>query len=331
MHVCIRCVLDERFPGIGFDETGECSFCRTYRARKTAPGETERKYEQRFLELVEAHRGRSGFDAVLAYSGGKDSTYTMVLLQQQFGMKVLALTMDNWFLADQALENIGALVKAGGVAHLTMRPQFETFRRVVRESTQGNLYSLKAMQRSSAVCTSCISMIRAWCLQTAIEKEIPFVIFGMSPGQAPLPTSIVKTNPEMIRQMQETVLRPLLDRAGDGIAPYFLSETHFGKAEQFPYIVNPLAFLPYDEEKIFRTISHLGWERPGDTDPNSTNCLLNTYANHHHKLRYGINPYAHEIAGLVRCGVISREEGIRRLAEEGNPALLLRVEKEIGS
>lgn len=329
MRVCIRCVLDERFPGIGFDESGECSFCRTYRGRQDTPGEAERRTEQKFLELVETHRGRAGFDAVLAYSGGKDSTYTMVLLRQQFGMRVLALTMDNWFLADQARENIATLVKATGVAHLTMRPQFETFRRVVRESAGGDLYSLKAMQRSSAVCTSCISIIRAWCLQTAIEKEIPFVVFGMSPGQAPLSASIVKTNPGMIRLMQDTVLRPLRECAGDGIAPYFLSEAHLAKGEQFPFIVNPLAFLPYHEENILHTISQLGWERPADTDPNSTNCLLNTYANHHHKLRYGINPYAYEIAGLVRCSVISRDEGLRRLAEEGDSELLRRVEKEI--
>lgn len=330
MQVCIRCVLDERFPGIGFDETGECNFCRARRGRRDEPGEAERRSEQKFLELVESHRGSAGFDAVLAYSGGKDSTYTMVLLKQRFGMRILALTMDNWFLAGQALENIGTLVKAMGVAHLTMRPQFDTFRRVVRESAKGNLYSPKAMQRSSAVCTSCISIIRAWCLQTAIEKEIPFVVFGMSPGQAPLSSSIVKTNPEMIRLMQDTVLRPLRECAGDGIAPYFLSEVHLARGEHFPYIVNPLAFLPYDEEEILRTISALGWERPADTDPNSTNCLLNTYANHHHKLRYGINPYAYEIAGLVRSGVISREEGLRRLAEEGDPGLLQRVEEEIG-
>jgi len=35
-----------------------------------------------------------------------------------------------------------------------------------------------------------------------------------------------------------------------------------------------LAFLDYDEETALRSIEPLGWERPQDTDPNSTNCLL---------------------------------------------------------
>jgi hypothetical protein len=55
----------------------------------------------------------------------------------------------------------------------------------------------------------------------------------MSPGQAPIATAVVKTNPQMLRTMQEALLRPLSDRLGDAIKPFFLEQRHFDKAEHF--------------------------------------------------------------------------------------------------
>lgn len=324
MRACVKCVLDERFPGISFDEAGVCNFCR---ASAPAAEEAQKcaEYEQKFRSLIEAHRGRSSYDALVAYSGGKDSTYTLYVLAERYGLSILAVTLDNWFLSEQAATNIRNVVKKTGADHISFRPRFSTYRDVVTVSAHEDLYSKKALQRSSAICTSCISLVRFICFQIAIEKDIPFVVFGMSPGQAPLATSIVKTNPMMVRQMQDTVYRPLQAHVGDGVRPYFLSEAHYADATRFPYSVNPLAFLPYDEEQILALIEGLGWRKPQDTDANSTNCLLNAYANRVHLERFGINPYAGEIAALVRRGVLSRDEGLRRLQEAGHKSMVAQI------
>lgn len=57
----------------------------------------------------------------------------------------------------------------------------------------------------------------------------------------------------------------------------------------------------------------IGWIKPDDTDPNSTNCLLNAFANQVHRERYGFHPYVWEIANMVRGGVIERKEGIEKI------------------
>ena len=51
---------------------------------------------------------------------------------------------------------------------------------------------------------------------------------------------------------------------------------------KFPYNIHPLAFLDYNEDKIVGEIKQLGWQMPDDTDSNSTNCLLNAFANDVH-------------------------------------------------
>ena len=100
----------------------------------------------------------------------------------------------------------------------------------------------------------------------------------------------------------------------------------FENKKNFPYNVSPLAFLEYDEATIFETVKKLGWQKPGDTDANSTNCLLNALGNVIHKERYGFHPYASELSKLVREGYLSRETALSKLEAEEDPLILKMVE-----
>jgi hypothetical protein len=78
-----------------------------------------------------------------------------------------------------------------------------------------------------------------------------------------------------------------------------------------------------------RTIRTLGWKHPHGVDGNSSNCLLNSYANTVHIDQYGFHPYALELAQLVRQGVLSRKEGLRRIALSGNLQTIRQVRKKL--
>jgi hypothetical protein len=125
--------------------------------------------------------------------------------------------------------------------------------------------------------------------------------------------------------MQEQFTEPMRRIVGDDIDNYFLTEEHFAMPDRFPHNVSPLAFLEYNEEEILRDIASLGWEKPDDTDPNSTNCLLNALGIDVHKERFGFHPYAFELAGLVRNGYLERDEAIRRIEEESNKGVVSMV------
>ena len=106
--------------------------------------------------------------------------------------------------------------------------------------------------------------------------------------------------------------KPMHDLAGDEINRYFLTDEQF-KSRDFPYNVSPLAFMDYDEHTITEKIEELGWSIPRGLDSNSTNCLLNTFANHIHIQKHNFHPYAFEIAGMVRTGVMSRDDGMEKI------------------
>lgn len=323
MTICKRCILTDGFPGVSFDEHGVCNYCRAYKP-ETVNAEAKRKYEDKFLALVEEHRNPSGYDVLMAYSGGKDSTYTLDLFVNRYGLKVLALTFDNTFISERSFVNMRNVTDVLGVDHLILRPNPQTLRTIFRAAAKQELYSPKAMERASTICTSCIGLVKAVMLRTALEKEIPFVGFGWSPGQAPIQASVMRTNPGLTRATQKTISEPLKNVVGpmDNLARYFVTDQQFDKAERFPWNIHPLAFLEYNEEKMVVRNRELGWEKPQDTDANSTNCMLNAYANEVHVKRYGFHPYAWEIANMVRSGVMTREKGMEKFENGENSALV---------
>ena len=313
MQVCKNCVLDENFPRIAFNEAGICNFCLNAK-NSSVQKEQKKKYEKRFLELVEKHKGKSSYDCLVAFSGGKDSSYTLHLVKDKYQLNPLAFSFDNWFQSERALKNIREVIQHLNVDHITVLPNFKTFQKIMHVAISHNLYSPKTLERASTICTTCLSLIRFIGFKIAIEKNIPFLVFGLSPGQAPVVTSVFKTNPDMVRKMQDAIYIPLFNHLGDMIDPYFLEDHHFKKKEYFPYSINPLAFSDYNEDQMLTKIKTFNWEKPDDTDANSTNCLMNALANKLHLEKFGYNPYTSEIAELVRTGSISREEGLSRLS-----------------
>jgi len=316
---CTQCILPSTFPGISFDEKGVCTHCQRYKGRAS----TEKlmaKYEQKFVELISQKKKASTYDVLVAYSGGKDSTYTLDVLVNRYKLRVLALTFDNTFISPRAEENIRNVCGALGADLLIVRPYPKMLRRIFSAAASRELYSAKTLERASTICTSCIGIIKNMVLRTAIEKEIPFVGYGWSPGQAPVQSSVMKTNARLMQTTQQAIYKPLHAIAGDALNPYFVTEEQFSKPEKFPWNVHPLAFLPYDEEKLIERIRTFGWEKPDDTDPNSSNCLLNAYANKIHRKRYNFHPYVWEIANMVREGVMSRQDGLEKIepAEDEN-------------
>jgi tRNA(Ile)-lysidine synthase TilS/MesJ len=251
----------------------------------------------------------------LGYSGGKDSSYVMVLLKNTFGLNTLAMTFDNGFLPEQTHENIRTATQLLGVDHVYIRPDFALLAKIFRASYKSNIFSAKSLTRASTICTACIAFSKFGSLRLAIEKSIPFIVFGWSPGQIPLASSIMKNTPSMLKVTHKVLYDAVRRTAGRGIDPFFLQEEHLKTGRELPYNISPLAFLDYDEADILNTIAQFGWHSPPEVDANSTNCLLNALAIVRHEELYGYHPYVFELAKMVREGTMTREEALEKLSQ----------------
>ena len=314
---CTRCILPATFPRIKFDADGVCNYCKSYKGQKRQE-DLKTQYRQKFESLLKNPAPSTlpptpSYDVLMAYSGGKDSTYTLDIFKNRYKLNILAVTFDNGFISPFAKENIKSVCEILGADQITFALRFDLLKKIFTASINDDLYAKKTLERASTICTSCIGLVKFITLKLAIEKNIPFIGYGWSPGQAPIQSSVMRINTDFMRSSQKTFYDPLYKIAGEDIKPYFLNESDFGKLDSGIYNIHPLAFLEYNEEKIYKRIQELGWEQPKDTDSNSSNCLLNSFANQVHIEKYGFHPYAFEIAGLVRSGVMTREEGIEKI------------------
>jgi len=329
MKRCTRCILPETFPGIQFDQDGVCQYCRRM------PG-TERRAAQRaglksrFEALVAQVHDRPGYHCLMSWSGGKDSTYTLWLLKKQYDLRVLAFTFDNGFVSPAALRNMQVVAENLEVDHVIVKPRFDLMRQAFLASTQPGMYPPKALERASGICNTCMALAKGIGLRMALEQDIPMLAYGWSPGQIPLASAVFRTNHRMLQAMVETAMAPLEKVVGEQVGVYFPEAHHLENTRECPYNVSPLAFLDYDEESAVRRIEKLGWERPLDTDPNSTNCLLNSFANQTHLEQMGYHPYVMELAGLVREGYMSREQALSKLKVAAVPEIVAAVESKLG-
>ena len=316
--ICNKCILPVTFPGIKFDDQGICNYCRRKESAMAKAPYKKEKYLERLNKLVNDIKGKAPvYDAILAYSGGKDSSYTLKLLKERYDLRLIALTFDNHFFSPVAMENIKKVTNALGIDHLYFRPPWPFTKELFCLTAKKDIFPAPTLLRASTICTACIGLVKSLVLKTALEMSIPLVAFGWSPGQAPIQSAILKTNPALIRQNQLALSKAFPPEIKRQMNQYFIPGVYYEiYKDRFPYNIHPLAFFHYDEKHINNELEDLGWEAPADTDTNSSNCLLNAFANHCHLERHGFHPYVWEIANMVRQGVVDRDEGIERIYTE---------------
>ena len=317
--ICKRCVLPSSFPGVQFDDVGICSFCRA-----DSESDIEKRrfgLERRLEDLFRTVRGRGDYDCLVAYSGGKDSSYTLWLLATRYKLRCLAITVDNGFISEQAIVNCRVLSDAFGIDHVLYKPAFGFMKTMYRESLKGGMHPNAAVKRASAVCNACINLINNHMVKTALQQDIPIVAGGYIGGQVPKDAALVEFRLEAMQQARAHGLSRFAERFGqDNAARYFglgaLDATRALRDRVF--ITNPMLVLQAREDAIIDKLSAYGWQRPTDTGRHSSNCRLNDLGIYMHQKQHGFHPYVAELAEQVRRGLMPRGEALERLADKPN-------------
>ena len=327
---CTTCILSSSFPNIEFDGEGVCNFCRG-EIFFTTTEDVVTGAREKVQQLIQESKGKGEYDAVMCYSGGKDSTYTLMLAIQKYGLKVLALTVDNGFLSQLAMQNIQQIVDYLGVDLITIRPAAKFFNPLIKASAFEQIYPPKTLLRISSVCNSCISLINVMALRIALEKDIPLILAGFTLGQIPANSIFYKNNYRFFEESREHILKKLTKHLGSEVDHYFrINDSLLDRTESYPYNINLLCLEDPTEEEIIKTIQELGWQSPCDVDGCSSNCRLNTFNNFIHHRRLGFNPYELELSHLIRKGKISRMEALEKIADQAEPTILRPILAELG-
>jgi hypothetical protein len=317
--ICSRCVLPDTFPGISFDADGVCSVCRQHEERwgTWATGLPQRR---EILDRLcqDARHKRKAFDALVPLSGGKDSTYVLLLAVKELGLRCLAATYNNGYLSEHARANIERACRTLGVEHVYYH---------VNPELMNRLFAL-FMRKTGYFCSICMRCIEMVTSLAADLYDIPLVLNGSS-GRTELPLSA-----EMFQSGPAAYVRNVL--RGEAIATECSHLLHSGSVKRrlgyrlfwwgsqrrirLRAAINLADYLDWNYDEIYRRIrEELGWHAPPDR-PEHADCTIHPVSTYLHNRRFpGLEVRRLTLARLIMAGQISRPEALRKLAEEPEP------------
>ncbi len=116
---CKRCLTPRFRPRVVFDDNGICNACHTADLKWTIDWGTRRR---EFEQLVAPYRSRDGgYDCVVPWSGGKDSSAIAWRLKFEFGLNPLLVTFSPLIPNEVGAHNREQMIRAG-FDNLMVRP-----------------------------------------------------------------------------------------------------------------------------------------------------------------------------------------------------------------
>ncbi|MFE9675370.1 condensation domain-containing protein [Streptomyces sp. NPDC006259] len=309
---CVRCGMDAAYPGTVLDPDGVCDLCVMYAAHEKGIlsyfGEVDE-----FVRLVRerAEAAGSEYDALLLFSGGKDSTYVLHQLVR-LGLKVMTFTFDNGFISKTALDNVETITKALGIEHVTMT-----------RAGQNRIF-LKSLQQNKSVCNGCFRSLLDLANQLAHERGIPSIVTGLSRGQI-IDERLLwfYRNGEFERERIEHQLeagRKVYHQVGSSLSDGVLDRVEVIDYYRFSDVTK-------DDIRAYLTSGESLWSAPKDTGFCSSNCMINDVGVYVHKLERGFHNYESPTRWEVRLGHLSQDEAD---AELRTPVNIGRVRSMLG-
>ncbi len=323
-HYCTNCGLPANYPSASFDAEGVCQLCRgfeAYEEKAKAYFKTLDDFRAIFAERPSENGAE--YDCIMLLSGGKDSTYALGQLVE-LGLKVLAFTLDNGYISEQALDNVRRVASDLGVdVHFGSTPAM-------------NAIFVDSLHRHCNVCNGCFKTIYTLSTQVALEKNIPYIVTGLSRGQffeTRLTEELFWEDRHAAVAIDAEILeaRKIYHRADDAVRD-LLDTSAFDTDEVFDK-VRFLDFYRYTDATLDDMYAYLDdrlpWVRPTDTG-RSTNCLINQVGIYVHKKEKGYNNYAFPYSWDVRIGHKQREAALEEINEEVDTEAVQRIMGEIG-
>lgn len=166
MKRCSRCGLPETYETIEFDDDGVCNVCRQKVFKDDSIDWQGR--EQMFRDLIEEYRGKYDYDCIVPFSGGKDSTFTLLHLVKEFNLKPLVVQFNHGFMRSRLEENNTRTFKKLGVDVHSFTPNWQVVKRLM----------LETLIRKGDFCWHCHTGIFAYPMHVALRYNVPLVIWG---------------------------------------------------------------------------------------------------------------------------------------------------------
>jgi hypothetical protein len=325
---CTRCILPETYPFVDLDAAGVCHYCRTWK-KITVKG------EQALLDAVAPYRSTDGSpDVILAFSGGRDSSYGLHYVKKELGMNPVAFTYDWGMVTDLARRNQARVCGKLGVEHIIRSADITAKRRYVRKNVEAWLKRPEIGMVTLFMAGD--KEFYSYARQLRTETGIKLVIFctGNMIEDAPYKTGLMGVPQDdhgnvLTKMSLRNKLGMLWYYAKNyALNPSYINESLYDTANAFwqTFVVNDdflylYHYLEWREDTIVDTIRReYDWEVA--TDTSTTWRIGDGTAPFYNYIYHTIAGFTEDevmLANMVREGHVTRAEALERALEYARP------------
>jgi N-acetyl sugar amidotransferase len=318
-QICTRCVMDTSDPDITFDQDGYCNHCTKYfqRASKNKSREENAEKEfQRVIDKIKKSGKNNKYDCAIGVSGGVDSSY-VVYLAKKYGLRPLAVHIDNGWDSEIAVQNIRNMCKRFDIDYESYVLDWQEFKDIQLSFLRSGIIEVEIP--NDAAITGALHKV-------AGANRIKYMLSGSNyTTEGILPTGW------FYDPLDKTLLKAIQRKFGKlKMKAYPV----FGYREQlyFKFIagikmVYLLNYLPYEPGKAKnRLIEEFGWKSPGGK--HYENIFTRFVQSYIQPVKFNVDYRRAILSNQVCAGIISREEALKILNQKSYNADTLQRDKE---
>ncbi len=321
---CTRCGLPETYETIEFDADGVCNICRQreFKAEKIDWSARKRDLDV----LIESYRGKYDYDCLVPFSGGKDSTYTLLSLVREYKIKPLVVQFNHGFMRENLKQNNERTFKKLGVDVISFTPNWKVVKRLM----------LEALIRKGDFCWHCHTGIFAYPMHVAIKFNVPLVFWGEPSSEY---TAYYDYRDDKVEEVDEERFNRYVNLGitAEDMKGMIEHDFDLDPRDLMPYTYPPLrdlkrikyrsvclgSYIPWDVKKNVELISkELGWQgdevegMPWGLYPyEKIECYMQGMRDYIKWLKRGYSRVTQMTALDIRNGRMTREEQEKLVSE----------------
>lgn len=305
-QMCSKTVMDTTDENIVFDEEGVCNHYHDYQkiAKSQLLPEPQRsKKLQQMIDKIKADGKGKKYDCLIGLSGGVDSTYVAWLVKQ-YGLRPLAVHLDNGWNSELAVHNVNSIVNTLDFDLYTLVVNWEEFKDIQLAYLRASVVDIEVVSDHA---------IQATMWKLAKERNIGYIISGTN-----IVTEHILPSAWIYKKMDYSNLKDIHRQFGHKkIKTYptlnfrkYVYYTGFHKLVP----ISILDYVDYNKEKAKAIIAEkLDWRDYGGKHYESV--FTKFYQAYILPQKFGIDKRKAHLSTLICSDQITREEALCELEQ----------------
>jgi len=320
IKICSRCVMDTTANEIVFDDNGVCNFCHHYENVITKDLYVDKGGEERLNNLIEKIKkdGKNRqYDCLIGISGGVDSSYVAYLVKKVYGLRALAVHLDNGWNSELAVANVEHIVKKLDIDLSTYVLDWKEFKDIQTSFLKASVSNIEIPTDHA---------IWALLIKTAAKYKIPYIIAGNN-----VVTESIMPESWLYGSKDSKFIKAIHKQFGKGKLKTYPSLTTFDYVDyllvrgiRWVPILNYINFVKSDAKQLL--IDELGWRDYGGKHYESI--FTRFFHSYYLPVKFGYDLRKSYLSALVCSGQISRATALEELRQPPVDPELLKQDRD---